>query len=199
MAAPRIADSVAAQPQPVIAHTAAHDAVASNRATDSTNNAERTSGERSAAGSIPADGSEIAVPSSINAARLIQTMSASEMRVGMHSSEFGEISIRTSVSQQQITTQISVDHGDLSQALSAHISAAQTRLGDEHGLHASIEINNQGSTLAGDSEHSSQREQRASTTSPWNRSSVGAAEIDMGTSMTALVGAGDERRLDIRA
>ena len=198
-ATPKATDSAVTQLQPVIAHATTHDTVASNRVPDSTSNTTHTSDEQLVPSSVHLDSGEAVVPSSINAARLIQTMNGSEMRVGMHSSEFGEISIRTSVSQQQMTTQISVDHGDLSQALSAHISAAQTRLGDEHGLHASIEVNNQGSALAGDSEHSSQREQRASTTSPWNRSSVAAAEIDKGTGMTALVGVGDERRLDIRA
>ena len=57
----------------------------------------------------------------INSARLVQSISETEMRLGMHSAEFGDISIRTSVSQQQMQAQISVDHDELGNAISAHI------------------------------------------------------------------------------
>ena len=39
------------------------------------------------------------------------------MRVGMHSTEFGDISIRTTLSQQQMLAQISLDHSDLGPTL----------------------------------------------------------------------------------
>jgi len=74
-----------------------------------------------------------AAAAGINSARLIQTMSESEMRVGMHSAEFGDISIRTSVSQQQLTAQISVDHSELGSAISAHLPSLQSKLGSEFG------------------------------------------------------------------
>jgi flagellar hook-length control protein FliK len=99
--------------------------------------------------------------SGINAARLIQTMGESEMRVGMHSSEFGDISIRTAVSQQQMQAQISVDHNELGSALSAHIPSIQAKLGSEYGLHATIHVNQGGTSFSNEGDRSSQQQQKA--------------------------------------
>jgi hypothetical protein len=85
----------------------------------------------------------------ISTARLIQTMSESEMRVGMHSAEFGDISIRTSVSQQQLMAQINVDHSELGSAISAHLPSLESKLGSELGLHASVEVNQLGGSVTG--------------------------------------------------
>jgi len=179
-------------------HAGSHEAVTPHRASDSADNAARTTEERDVTASIHAD-SEGVVTQGINTAKLIQTMSESEMRVGMHSAEFGNISIRTSVSQQQMVAQISVDHSDLSQAISAHVASAQTKLGDEHGLHALIEVNNQGASSSGNSGHSSHGEQRAFVNSARTESAVDLAEINNGMNLEALVSVGNEQRLDIRA
>lgn len=104
---------------------------------------------------------EQAVTQGINTARLIQSMSESEMRVGMHSSEFGDISIRTAVSQQQLMTQISVAHTDLGAAISAHIPSVQEKFGNDFGLHASIEVNSGGTGFTGERQQSSQQNQTA--------------------------------------
>jgi hypothetical protein len=93
----------------------------------------------------------------INTARLIQTMSESEMRVGMHSAEFGDISIRTSVSQQQLMAQINVDHSELGSAIAAHLPSLQSKLGSDFGLHASIEVNQLGGSVTGGNGQSSQQ------------------------------------------
>ncbi len=95
----------------------------------------------------------------INSAKLIQTMGETEMHVGMHSAEFGDISIRTSLSQLQMVTQISVAHNDLSQTISSHLSTVQAKLGEEYGLHASIQVNNQGTSFSGGHGNSPQRDQ----------------------------------------
>jgi hypothetical protein len=92
---------------------------------------------------------------SINSARLIQTMSESEMRVGLRSSEFGDISIRTTVTQQQVQAQISVDHSELASALSGHIATTQAKMGNEFGLHASIEVSHGGASFSSNREQSS--------------------------------------------
>jgi hypothetical protein len=144
-----------------------------------------------------ADGDAVAA-SGINSAKLIQTMGETEMHVGMHSAEFGDISIRTSLSQQQMVTQISLDHNDLSQTISAHLSAVQAKLGEEYGLHASIEINNQGAPLSSGQGDSSQRGQQ-----PFARSSpgksVGSVELNESvSSVVALTSAGSGHGLDIR-
>jgi len=198
--ASKTSDIAASQQQVPIAttHAVSQEIAAPHRAPDGAGNAARTTEERDVAASIHVDG-EGTVTSGINTAKLLQTMSESEMHVGMHSAEFGNISIRTSVSQQQMVAQISVDHSDLSQAISAHVSSAQTKLGDEHGIHALIEVNNQGASSSGDSGHSSQREQRAFVSSARTDSAVGAAEIDNGMNLGALVSVGNDQRLDIRA
>jgi hypothetical protein len=101
----------------------------------------------------------------ISTARLIQSMSESEMRVGMHSAEFGDISIRTSVSQQQLTAQISVDHSELGTAISAHLPSLQSKLGSEFGLHASIEVNQLGASVTGGNGQSSHQNHKMTSQS----------------------------------
>jgi hypothetical protein len=135
--------------------------------------------------------------SGINSAKLIQTMGETEMHVGMHSAEFGDISIRTSLSQQQMVTQISLDHNDLSQAISSHLSTVQAKLGEEYGLHASIVVNNQGAPLSGGQGNSPQRDQQ----SPGRPSSgVGVGPAERSESVSSVVGlpsAGSGHGLDI--
>jgi hypothetical protein len=129
----------------------------------------------------------------------MQTMSESEMHVGMRSSEFGDISIRTSITDQQMVTRISLDHSELSQAISAHVSSMQTKLGEDSGLNASIEVHNLGSSHSGEPGQSSQREQRALHQSSQNGNALFPPEEETGMSMAALVNAGNGNRLDIRA
>jgi flagellar hook-length control protein FliK len=101
----------------------------------------------------------------ISTARLIQTMGESEMRVGMRSAEFGDISIRTSVSQQQLTAQISVDHSELGNAISAHLPSLVSKLGSDFGLHASIEVNQLGGSATGGNGQSSHQNHKMTSQS----------------------------------
>ena len=106
------------------------------------------------------------------------------MHVGMRSAEFGDISIRTSISQQQLVAQIVLlDHSDLSQAISAHVSTMQTKLGEDSGLHTSIEVHNLGSSPSGEQGQSSPREQRGFTPSTGMDSAQPPAEENIGVSM----------------
>jgi hypothetical protein len=189
----------APQSTAAVMHSASPDSVTPHRAADISADTTRPSHDREVQAAIHSDSNETLAPSSINTARVIQSMSETEMRVGMHSSEFGEISIRTTVSQQQMLTQISLDHNELSQALSAHVSSAQAKLGDEHGLHALIEINNQGASFAGNSGQSSSREQRTSTSSARSQGSVTSSEADRAVSVGTLASVATGHRLDIRA
>jgi hypothetical protein len=129
----------------------------------------------------------------------MQTMSESEMHIGMNSTEFGEISIRTSIAQQQMVAQISLDHSDLSQAISAHVSTMQTKLGEDYGLNASIQVHNLGSSLSGEPGQSSQREQKAFAGSAQAPSSSLPQSEETSLSLAALATSGSEDRLDIRA
>jgi hypothetical protein len=179
------------------AHPVAHDPAATPGTTSAADSSRQSL--PSAGAAAGQDGEATVGVSGINAARLIQMMGATEMRVGMHSSEFGNISIRTSVSQQQMLTQISLDHGDLSQAISAHIASVQAKLGSDYGLQASIEVNHQGASTSADSGSSSQREQRAFTPSLTAGSIATVAEPDIGLSAGARLSAAQSYRLDIQA
>lgn len=134
----------------------------------------------------------------INTARLIQTMNETGMQVGMRSPEFGDISIHTSVSQQQMFTQIAVEHADLGRAISAHIPAVQAKLGDELGVQASIEVGQSSTGFAGDRGYSSQQQEPAPVIHLVDTNGAIVAEID-GPSLAAVAAPVDKDRLDIRA
>ena len=141
---------------------------------------------------------ETVVAFGINSAKIIQTMGQTEMHVGMHSEEFGDISIRTSLSQQQMVMQISLAHNDLSQAISTHLSTVQAKLGEEYGLHASIEINNQGAPLPGGQGNSSQRDQQSFARSTKGSFVASSTSNESGLNVVAFTSAGSGHGLDIR-
>lgn len=149
--------------------------------------------------SIDSESGEVMTASGISAAKLMQTMSESEMRIGLSSSGFGDISIRTSVSNHQLLAQISLDHAELSQAISAHVSSLQAKLGDEYGLRTSIEINNLASPTSGEPGHSSQREKRAAAGTSSAAQAVVPGEEVSGVSPEVFANAANGNRLDIRA
>ena len=79
----------------------------------------------------------------INTAKLIQSMGQSEMRVGMRSNEFGNISINTSATRDLISAQISLDHGELAKTLATHLPEIQARLGGSQAVEVRIDMNGQ--------------------------------------------------------
>jgi hypothetical protein len=198
-AAPKAADASPSQAQTVAVQAGIAGTTTQHPTAAVADVAPRPTGQQEVPASVHAEGGEAVAASSINSAKLMQTMSETEMHVGMRSAEFGDISIRTSISQQQLVTQISLDHSDLSQAISAHVSTMQTKLGEDFGLHASIEVHNLGSSLSGEPGQSSQREQRAFTPSARIESALVAPEEQTGPNLGALVAAGNGNRLDIRA
>jgi hypothetical protein len=82
----------------------------------------------------------------INTARLVQSMGQTEMRVGMRSTEFGNISISTSTTRDTISAQISLDHGELAKTLAASLPEMQARLGSNQALNVRIDMNGTGTT-----------------------------------------------------
>jgi hypothetical protein len=101
-----------------------------------------------------------AIGTGIDSARLIQTMDQTEMRVGMRSADFGDISIRASLAQQQMMAQISVNHDELSQAMMAHLSTVQAKIGSDYGLQASVSVHHQGTATAGQGGGQSHQQQQ---------------------------------------
>jgi hypothetical protein len=191
-------DAIALQPVVAATQTESRGASGSHTTSGSTDTSAHRGSESGDLTSQQWVGSESAGMSGISVARLIQTMGATEMRVGMHSSEFGDISIRTSVAQQQMQTQISVDHSELGNALSAHIPNMQAKLGSEYGLHATIEVNQSGASFSSDGDRSQQHQQKATV----GRVEAVEGPVVLQNDMIGLRGSvvtTGEYRLDIRA
>jgi hypothetical protein len=190
----------ATAPQPVAMHTISPDTATTHRAPEGAADAARSASATTDAAAAHAEVGDTAPASGINTARVLQSMGETEMHVGMRSTEFGDISIRTSISQQQMMAQISLDHGDLSQAIAAHVSTVQAKLSNEYGLHAHIEVSQQSSSFSGDSGQSAPGDQRAYKSSNFI-DGVSLPSADTDTAMTAAlpVSYGDNYRLDIRA
>jgi hypothetical protein len=201
MSTSRVQDVDASHPQaqPAVSHVVSHESTIAPRIADTPAEASQLSPRREAGPSIESDTVEAMATSGINAAKLIQTMSESEMRVGLSSSTFGDISIRTSISNHQMLAQISLDHSELSQAISSHVSSVQTKLGDEYGLRASIEVNNLASPHSGEPGHPSRREKATPDGSLPAQTVTYSGEEGSNLSQEGIVSAGNETRLDIRA
>jgi hypothetical protein len=195
VAMPKVVDSAAAQAQLVPASAVSHEATP---AIVGAPDGPHQQLEHSDTSSSAHDVDEATATTGINASRIVQTMSETEMRVGLHSSEFGAISIRTSVSQQQMLAQISLDHPGLSQAISAHVSSVQAKLGNDYGLNTLIQVNHQGASMAGQGS-SQQREQKAFASSTPTEGTAVPADPDVGINPAALAGTSFGYRLDIRA
>ena len=94
-----------------------------------------------------ADGPDEALPTStpspITSAKLVQSMSQSEFRVGMQTQEFGNIDIRTSVARHMFSAQISVEHSDVARSMTADLPALYHKLADQQVPVASIVIQGQ--------------------------------------------------------
>jgi hypothetical protein len=143
----------------------------------------------------------------INSARLIQSVGQTEMRVGMRSNEFGNISISTSSTRDLISAQISVDHGELAKTLAAHLPEMQSRLGGDQPMNVRIDMNgvntglgsgNSGGTSNGSPDQSqSGRQQAGSAASSYSGSSIPERQF---SPVAAAMASGDGRlnaRLDI--
>ncbi len=83
-------------------------------------------------------------PPVVNTAKLIQSAGQSELRVGIRSDEFGNISIRTSSTRETLSAQILLDHGELARALAAHLPEIQARLGGNQALDVRIDTSGSG-------------------------------------------------------
>jgi hypothetical protein len=195
----RVADGQISQAIAVPMQVAAHGAATTAGALDGGLGGSREALGRNDAAGLPQEIDDAAPASGINAARVIQSMGGTEMHVGMRSTEFGDISIRTSLSAQQMTTQISVDHIDLGQAISAHASGVQARFQEQYGMQASIEVNRQGASTPGESGSSPQREQQGFVRSARIENAAVSTEPDVSLRQLAMAGADSGYRLDIRA
>jgi hypothetical protein len=197
IAAPNTADPGAAQIQSISAPAATHDAPAQTR-TDGPSSTPRQEHLPASEQQLQAQETDHAA-SGVNAAKVIQNMSETEMRVGMHSAEFGGISIRTAISQQQMTAQISVDHSDLGKAISAHIPSMQEKIGGETGLRALVEVSQSAMSFTGERGSSPQHQPRTHSSAANVQSVDTTVDSDQTFLSTAPLTTGSSYRLDIRA
>jgi hypothetical protein len=134
----------------VQANFASHTAVAATHAQNTANDAAaqtastlgRAAGHGAGAdNAAPASSAATSTQPVVNSAKLTQAMGQSEMRVGMRSNEFGNISINTSTVKDGISAQISVDHSELAKTLAAHLPEMQARLGSSQQMDVRIDMN----------------------------------------------------------
>jgi hypothetical protein len=140
----------------------------------------------------------------LNSAQLIQSVHGSEMRLGMQSAEFGNISINTSLNHQTLSAQISMDHSALGHALAMHLPAIEEKLGNAYGLQAKVELRDTASNSAANGSSSSEsrgdrRSQGGSTgtSTTGSQSTIGALTSSNFTSSSTSMAASTSR-LDIR-
>lgn len=147
-------------------------------------------------------------PPVINTARLIQSAGQSEMRVGMRSNEFGNISISTSATRDSISAQISLDHGELAKTLAAHLPEIQARLGtnqsvdvriDSSGARGGLGAGTSGSFSDGASGDSGgSRQQAGNATSSYSRNGFTDRQFSPAALAVTTNDGGLNARLDIR-
>ncbi len=139
------------------------------------------------------------VAPSITGAQLIQSMQHSEMRVGMQSAEFGNISISTSLNHQALSAQISIDHSELGRALAVHMPAIEEKLSSASGLQARVEVRDTGNgsaySNAGQQSRQDRQNQGGRTAGP---EVSGLAGISVPASSSPVPASAVSSRLDIR-
>jgi hypothetical protein len=142
---------------------------------------------------------EAQAASALSNAQVIQTTHGSEMRLGMKSAEFGDISISTTMNHQAITAQISIDHSALGHALAVHLPAIEQKLGTAYGLQARVEVRDSGnSSSSNDSGRESRPSQQSRGAAGQSNSAASDGPMSAHTSSPYASTAASSSRLDIR-
>ncbi len=131
-------------------------------------------------------------------------MGQSEMRVGMHSNDFGNISISTSATRDLISARISLEHGELARTLATHLPEMQAKFGANQAMNVRIDTNGQAAgqsagtstSMSNGSADQSRSDRQQSGGGPSRQSGEGfAGELN---SIPAAVLPPAESRLDAR-
>lgn len=91
-----------------------------------------------------------------HAARLVERLNQSELRVGVHAGDLGKVDIRTSLGRNQFTAEISVERGELGRALTAELPSLHTRLAEQHLPAANITVQDYSAGASSDQQGSRQ-------------------------------------------
>lgn len=86
----------------------------------------------------------------VNTARLVERLHDSEISLSLRTSDFGNIAVHTAMNHEHLTAQIAVDRNELGRFLASEAPALESRLNQEHGIRATIEVQQQGSSFSGD-------------------------------------------------
>ena len=73
-------------------------------------------------------------------ARLMQTLTGSQMQVSVRSEDFGKVTVHAGYGRDALSAQITLESPQLGAALSTHIPAMEQRLAGEHGMRTSVVI-----------------------------------------------------------
>ncbi len=89
----------------------------------------------------------------VASARLLQSLSRSEMQIHVDGQEFGRISVHAAYGRDSIAAQITLEHPELGSALASHVPAMEQKLGADHGLRTSVTVDTQSNGEAGGGAH----------------------------------------------
>lgn len=102
-----------------------------------------------------------AASSALHAAKLVAGLEQSELRVGLHAGEFGNVDIRTSLARNQFTAEISVERGELGRVLAAELPALQHRFAEQQLPQANITLQQHTSGDSSDFREGGRQQQNA--------------------------------------
>jgi len=88
-------------------------------------------------------------PTLIYTSKLTQILGQSEIRIGIRSSEFGNICISTSSTRELISTQIALDHSELAKTLTTHLLEMQGKWNADQAVDFRIGLNGQTTGVSG--------------------------------------------------
>jgi hypothetical protein len=156
-------------------------------------------------GVAAASGSTASSLPSIQSARLVQTASQSEMRVGLQSQEFGNITIHTAAAGQAVSAQISVEHPELARELAARLPEMQAKSESNQTIEVRMSSGQQFSAGTGSGGSSAGQEQQgyrqasASSAAFGSNSADGLFHAASANRISTQPSAATGGRLDIRA
>jgi hypothetical protein len=85
----------------------------------------------------------------VNTARLVERLKESEIRLSLRSADFGDVAIHTAIGHERLSARISLERDALSKVIASEIPALQSKLSQEHGIQATIEVQQHGQSFSG--------------------------------------------------
>jgi len=156
---------------------------------DSASQASKTLAEAHASGATTAS-----AMSAISSAKLLERLGESELRLGLRAGEFGTVDIRTSMSRNHFSAEISVERSELGQVLAADMPALHDRLSERRIPIANIVLQNQ----AGGNTSPEQQKPREGQLAPSNSYDGHAREgVAPAAAASHLISAETATRLDV--